>query len=256
MYQFLVWDLLQPFTLLFLICGCALVLLWGKRRETRARLLWVTIPFVVLLALSLPPVGYVAIGSLEWQNPPLGYRPAEAQAIVVLASYAYPPNEVRHHAELDEFSMNRCLKAAELYRLGEPCPILVTGGKSDPQAPGPACAEVMREFLLKLGINDRHLLVERNSCTTYENAVECAKLLAERRIQHIILVTDATHLVRATPCFRKQGLEVVPCGCQYRATKFEPSVSDFLPNPNAADHSQQACHEWLGTLWYWLRGRI
>jgi uncharacterized SAM-binding protein YcdF (DUF218 family) len=256
MYQVLVWSLLQPFAFFYLLAGVGLVLLWRKRRETRRRLLWVSVSFAVLTVLCLPPVGYLALGSLEWQNPPLSERPADAQAIVVLASYVYPADAVRPRAELDEDTLNRCLKAAEVYRQGKPCPVVVTGGKTDPDPASPPAALVMRQFLLQLGVSGTDLVVEPNSGTTYENAVESRKLLDERQVHKIVLVTDATHLARAAGCFRKQGFEVVPCGCQYRATKFEWTVADFLPNPAAAQHCQSACHEWLGTFWYWLRGRL
>jgi uncharacterized SAM-binding protein YcdF (DUF218 family) len=183
-------------------------------------------------------------------------RPADAEAIVVLSSYVRPPNDFRLHPELDEDSVNRCLKAAELYHQGAPCPVVVTGGKVDPDSPGPSCSEVMRDLLLQLGVKNSDLSVENASRSTYENAVESRKLLDERRIHKILLVTDASPLVRAAGCFRKQGLEVVPCGCRYRATKFEISLAGILPNPSAARGCLRASHEWLGLAWYWLRGRI
>ena len=55
---------------------------------------------------------------------------------------------------------------------------------------------------------------------------------------------------------RKQGMEVVPCGCEYRILDFEIGPSSFLPQPGAARGCQRAMHEWLGLAWYWLRGRI
>jgi uncharacterized SAM-binding protein YcdF (DUF218 family) len=98
--------------------------------------------------------------------------------------------------------------------------------------------------------------VENKSRTTYENATESKKLLEERGISHIVLVTDATHLHRAVLCFRKQGLEVTPCGCRQRKTRFEPSLYDFLPGVSGLDDVETACHEWVGLAWYRLAGRI
>src|SRR5216684_693941 len=109
MYQFLTWDLLQPFTLLYLLVGFAILNLWRRRVETRRRLLWLTAAYGTLFVIGLPPVGYSAVGSLEWQYPPLRERPADAEAIVVLSSYVHAPDEGRLNPELDEDSYLRCL---------------------------------------------------------------------------------------------------------------------------------------------------
>ena len=67
------------------------------------------------------------------------------------------------------------------------------------------------------------------------------------------LKEDSNSLHRATACFRKQGCEVVPCGCGYHP-RLQWSASAFLPDLGAAAGSQEAFHEWLGITWYRLRG--
>ena len=124
------------------------------------------------------------------------------------------------------------------------------------QLPGePSCAEVMRDFLIGVGVNPADVLLEDQSRTTYENAVGCARLLRGRQVGTVVLVTDAVHMYRAERCFRKQGLTVIPAPCNYRATEFRWSLPAFLPHAHAAVGSQEVFHEWLGTLWYWCRGR-
>jgi uncharacterized SAM-binding protein YcdF (DUF218 family) len=254
MYQVLVWRVLQPYLLAWLLMGLAIVNLWRKRQETRKRLLLVTIPFLIVTVISLPVVGDVITLAQERPFPPLTQRPADTQAIVVLASYVYRPAADGDIAELDESTCSRCRKAAALYHQGKPCPIIVSGGDTSPG--GVNCAAVMADFLVKLGVRAEDVVVEGNSLTTYENAVESCKLLKERQVSRIILVTDVAHLARASGCFRKQGMDVMPCGCHYRAHEFEFGFSEFLPQPNVAQNCQRACHEWLGLAWYWLKGRI
>jgi uncharacterized SAM-binding protein YcdF (DUF218 family) len=254
MYRFFV-DLLQPpvFFYLFMLLGVAN--LWRKRQETKRRLLLVTIPLIGLTLCCIPALNFVALGSLEWAYPPLEERPADVQAIVVLAGDIRPADTIRKKPELGGDTLERCLKAAEVYHQGKPCPIVVSGGKADPDEPGPAPAPVMRDFLLKMGVKPGDLIVESTSRTTYENAVESCKLLEQRGIGKIILVSDSTHLGRALACFRKQGMDAVPCGCRYRATKFGLSLFELLPNPASARSWEMAWHEWLGSLWYWMHGR-
>jgi uncharacterized SAM-binding protein YcdF (DUF218 family) len=249
MYRWIV-DLLQPYALAYLATGLAIANLWRKRAGRPRWLALVTVAFLLLTALSMPAVGYLAVGSLEWRYPPLEQRPEDTEAIVVLAG------GTRGERELDEDTLRRCLHAAELYRQGRPCPVLVSGGKADPSSQVPACSRLMSDFLVQLGVSKQDLIVEDRSRTTYENAVECRRLLEQHRLAQVVLVTDAVDMYRTVRCFRKQGVAVVPSPCHYRARGWGWSVLGFLPNPNAARGVTRAWHEWLGMGWYWLRGRV
>jgi uncharacterized SAM-binding protein YcdF (DUF218 family) len=255
MYQ-LVTTLAQPALLLSLALVLGMANLWRKRRETRRRLALVTVPLVLLAVWSTPVVGYLAFGSLEWPYPPLTERPADAEAIVVLSGYVSVLNEEGTQFELGSDTLYRCLRAVEVYRQGKRCPVLVSGGKVDAAAPGPTLAAAMHQFLQQQGVAEDDLIDEDRSGTTYENAVESCRLLRERGLHKIVLVTDAAHLYRAADCFRKQGADVVPCGCRYRAARMDWSVWAFVPDAAAAGGPQEAVHEWLGVLWYRLHGRI
>jgi uncharacterized SAM-binding protein YcdF (DUF218 family) len=255
MYRLAV-DLLQPYTLLFLVTGLALARLWYKRRETRGRLAALTVAFVALLLLSVPAVSHLALGSLEWRYPPLEQRPTDADAIVVLSAGVIPPDGDRTRAELDEDSLRRCRHAARLYHQGPPCPVLVSGGRVDPDMPAPPCAHLMRDSLVGLGVRPADVIVEDVSRTTYENAVECGRLLRQHRLTRVVLVTDAVDLYRAVLCFRKQGVEPVPSASWYRAGGFVWEPVTFLPSPGAARGCQRVWHEWVGLLWYRLQDRV
>ena len=255
MHGFLV-ELFNPYPMLLLVMGLGLARLWWKRRETRGRLLLATVPVAVLVLLSLQPVEFLAFGTLEWKHKPLATRPADAQAIVVLAGGARPSNSWRLQPELDSESMYRCLGAARLYHQGKPCPVLVSGGKSDSSEPGPPSSPVMRNFLVELGVNESDLIIEDGSRTTYENAVESRKILETRGIKRIVLVTDAVHMVRAAGCFRRQGLEVVPAACHHQSTSYTFAAQDLIPSARSLQSGEQVWHEWFGLLWYWIQGRI
>jgi uncharacterized SAM-binding protein YcdF (DUF218 family) len=256
MYQVFVWYLLQPFTLMFLVSGVLLLSLWRRRQERRRRLVLLTAAFAVFTLMCLPAVAHLALGSLEWWYPVLHRRPADVEAIVVLSSGTRLPAEGGVPAELDEDALERCIKAAEMYHHGKRCLVLASGGKSDPSRPEPACADVMRDFLVQLGVGPADVLVENLSTTTYENATASAELLNDRGIHKIMLVTSATHLPRAVGCFRKQGLDVVPCGCFYHMTYQPFAPARFLPTATAAQDNGRVAHEWLGLAWYWVRGRL
>ncbi|MGO9113057.1 MAG: YdcF family protein [Thermoguttaceae bacterium] len=254
-YRFIV-ALVQPFPLFYLLTLVALVRLWRNSLGNRRWLLLVIVPFGILGFVSLPLVGHLALGSLEWPYPPQDKVPDDAGAIVVLSGYVRPPSDAVPEVGLGSDTLLRCLHAAQLYKARR-CPILVTGGKVDPSTPGPTLARAMHDFLLGHGVKEEDLLMEERSRTTYENAVLSGDILAQKGINKIVLVTSASHMRRGERCFRALGFQVVPSACDYRTTSFDWSLSDILlPSPHSAAAVELATHEWLGVAWYWLWGRI
>jgi uncharacterized SAM-binding protein YcdF (DUF218 family) len=249
-------EFLQTYSILFIVLGLAIANLWRRRHESRRRLLLVTVTFAALVVLNLPGTGYLALGTLEWHYPPDGLESDDAETIVVLSGSLMPADSVRHRVELGDDTLVRCVHALDLYRRSGPRPVLVSGGRVDPNMPGPTLARAMAGFLRDSGVKDSDLIMEEHSRTTYENAVESCRLLRGRGITKIVLVTEAYHMYRAMRCFEGQGMEVVPSACHHRATQFRFRLADFLPSPSSARNCQVVVHEWLGVVWYRLRGRI
>lgn len=248
--------LLHPYAPLVILLGLAIAWLWWKRRLRRAERLAITVPYLLLVMISLPAVSFLAHASIEWPYPPMDRRPADVEAIVVLSGAVDPPDESRDYAVLGRDTLARCLHAAALYRQGEPCWVIVSGGKVPRDEPGPPAAAAMSDFLITQGVPKDYILLEGRSSTTYENAVESCKLLREHKIGTTMLVTDAFHLPRGVSCFRRQGIEVIPSGCRYRTRKPEWSAATFLPSPSDAKHVSEVWHEWLGLAYYWLTDRV
>ncbi len=234
MYQ-VAKELTNPYFLLTAALGMVLIALWHRRRETKKWLMALTVPYMLLVVLSLPVVSGLALQSLENQYPLLEQRPDDAQAIVVLGGGLGA-------------SFFRCGLGAKLYHQGKTCPVVFSSDAEE--------TAQMRQHLLKLGVREQDLVEEANSHNTYENGVNSSELLALRQIRKIVLVTDATHMPRAAACFRKQGLEVVAAGQPLSLLEASLSLGDFLPNPEAFGQSQYAAQEWLGKVWYWMKGRI
>jgi uncharacterized SAM-binding protein YcdF (DUF218 family) len=194
------------------------------------------------------------MGSLEWPFPPSAERPEGVEALVVLGGWVRPAAAAGMPAELGADSLLRCVRAADLYRRGPRCPVVVSGGIVGPDAP--PVARAMQEFLIAHGVAAGDVIVEDRSGNTHENAVETARLLRELGLKRVLLITDANHLRRALGCFRAAGVDALPCGCRY-ATGHRPlGLRDFLPDPAAAADGRDAWHEWIGIAWYKLLGYL
>jgi uncharacterized SAM-binding protein YcdF (DUF218 family) len=246
---------LTPMVLLHLAILLGLVRLWRKQKEGRRRLVWVAVPFVLLTLLHSPPAAYLALRSLEGRYPPSDRVPPDAGAIVVLSGAVSAPDRTRTRPELGGNTLHRCLQAAVLHRVAPDRPVLVSGGPVD-YGGGLTAAAVMREFLIGHGVNAANIITEDRSRNTYENAVGSCRILRDRGIRRIVLVTDAAHMRRAEACFRAQGVDVVPSACGHIATDYALDWRDVLPDVKSAAQVDQAWHEWLGITGYWVRGRL
>jgi len=247
-------DVLTPMALLHLAVLLAIVRLWRKQKECRRRLRWVAVPFLLLTLLNSPPAAYLALGSLEWPYPPSDEVPRDAGAIVVLAGSVRPPDRVRTRPELGPSTLYRCLHAVALHRAAPDLPVLVSGGELDEG--GLSSAGVMRDFLTSQGVKASVIVTEDRSRNTYENAVESCRLLRDRGIRRVVLVTNAAHMRRAAACFRAQGMEVAPSACNHTANEYHLAWTDAVPDTRSASQVDQAWHEWLGLAVYRARGRL
>lgn len=246
----------QPTFLLNVAVAAGIAALWRKRVASRAQLLCVTIPFL-LLNLACTRAAVVALQStLTGSLQSLDSLPSDAQAVVVLAGYAHSTTDGYPRPELGDDTLCRCEVAAHLCRSSRQIPILTTGGPVDGDASQPAIASLMRDYFVRCGFDGDGIIVEPTSRSTYENAVETCRLLKERNIDRIVLVTDAAHMRRAVACFRKQGMHVTPAPARYHEVRWKFTVGDFLPNPRVAEDFEFIFHEWLGIAYYHLRDRI
>src|SRR5690349_17830868 len=107
-------ELLHPVVVLHLAFAVVLLSLW-RRTTARRRLFVLTVLFLMLLILSTPAAGFLAVRTLEAQNPPLASIPDDTEAIVVLGTYVLEADTVRPHPELDWLSQVRTRYAAQLY---------------------------------------------------------------------------------------------------------------------------------------------
>lgn len=256
MFYPLIVTLMQPYTLL--MCGLlvSLLVLWrgGAKRRWARRIAIACLAGLWLI--STPLVSYLAVWSLERLYPPLQAFPQDAQAIVVLTGGIRINDEQGEQVELGGDTAFRSMHAAELYQRAGHCWVVPSGGKLDAEVPGPTLAQGAGDLLLRLGVAQGDLILEDQSRTTYENALDCREILGKREIRRIVLVTDATHMLRAARCFRAAGFEVVPAPCNFRAGRLRLTAGDFLPSPDAAAGIGTVSHEWLGLVWYWLHGRV
>ena len=239
---------LQPLLPLVLI----LLLLIALVEFRSTRRLSSFIGITILILVSWPPVAWLALRPFESLYPMHPPDPGGAQAIVVLSSSVFPPFPPRPTPILGEDTYERCRYAAWLHHHVLPAPVLASGGGSRSGVP---YAVTMSQALREEGVPADLVWTEQESRSTYENAFNSARLLKQKGIHKIILVTEAYHMRRSEACFRHQGVDVVPAACGFRIFS-NTAIQSYIPTWEAIAWNEDTLHEAIGLCWYKLRGRI
>ncbi len=249
----------------------------GRRKRLLTLGRWsLLIGTTVLLAFSLNPVANLLAYPLEsqYQLPPAfvgaSDGPPLLDIVVVLGGGAYPPGPLRPLAELSRHAYPRFYHGVRIFRLSHAQLLAFCGG---PIREGVVSeGEAMKAMALALGVPEEKILAETTSRTTFENISNLSRLLPAGQKgsgpptqrdgvggpnRRIGLVTSAVHMRRAYGVFCRQFPDdiVVPIPVQ---AIYDPRGWDYrglLPNANNLDRSTMALHEWIGLLWYKLRGR-
>ena len=240
----------------------------------------------LLVALALPPFGFVTLAAIALLLPSSCRRTARCMLVVGVSGLAVlampavsgtllaaletglnttppagdPPEAIvilggeiartppPAAAGVGPLTLERLRAGAELARRTH-LPVLVTGGLIDRDEPpvGRLMAESMRD---DFGISVRW--TEDESRDTWENASKSAEILRKAGVHSIYVVTHAWHMKRALQSFASTGLVVTPAPTPFDTVP-TPILSDFVPRVSAWLTSYFALHEWTGRAWYLLR---
>jgi len=212
------------------------------------------IGLALLFLWSWPLFTWLWSGSLEWFYPAGALPPNDAEAIVVLSSSAVPPGPTVPEPYVGWDTYPRCKYAAWLYLHWRRVPVIASGGRIGKEPF--LIARLMRTTLEAEGVPAEAILTEERSTSTYENGLFTAELLRSRNIRKIALVTEAHHMLRSDKVFRKLGIGVAPAPCAFYTAGFELDLRALFPSGQAITVNDNVLHEWVGLLWYKLRGRI
>lgn len=221
------------------------------------------------LACLLTGLGILLIGGngwligaltrdLEWRYLPPNPVP-QADAILVLSGGIHPPLYPRPTIELGEAG-DRLIYGAQLFKEGKAPRIVCTGGAWTTYRP---VSEVMQEFLCSMGVPKESIMIETASGNTREHARNLYPMLREKEMNRILLVTSAMHMPRSMGVFQKlcPGIEFIPAPTDFRVTEPIPRpwyyrLYGFIPTPKHLLDFSEVAHEYLGMVYYRLRGWI
>ena len=226
-----------PLFLVFLFIG---FFLWRRGYEQRAKwvfsfsLLWITL-------LSYSPFAALLLKPLESAYPKFDAISMNAHYIHVLGNGHTSNPALPLSSEIGLVSLSRVTEGVSIYKSHPNIKLIFSGyGDKDPVSNARKNAQVA----ILLGVNPRDIILLESPKDTREEAIAAQKLVGSNPL---ILVTSASHMVRASALFRKNGLNVIEA-----PTDFQVKKSDILwqfPSSEGLGRSEAAFHEYLGLLW-------
>lgn len=233
----------------------------GRKKQLFGMGRWsLLIGTALLFAFSLNPVANLLAYPLEsqYQFPLLAGASDDSpllDIVVVLGGGVYPPGPLRPQAELSRYSYPRFYHGVRIFRQSHAQLLAFCGG---PIREGVVSeGETMKVMAVGLGVPEEKILAETTSRTTFENIANLRRLLPAGQNRRIGLVTSAIHMRRAYGVLCRQFPDeiIVPIPVQAIYDPRGWDVRGLLPNADNLDRSAMALHEWIGLVWYKLRGR-
>jgi uncharacterized SAM-binding protein YcdF (DUF218 family) len=124
----------------------------------------------------------------------------KTDAILVLGAAAYYKNR-----KINPCLIQRVKHGAELYKKGLAPKVIVSGGVDRGEQRSEA--EVMAELATHFGVPDENIILEDQSTSTFENILFSKKIIEEKGIHTLTIVTDPYHLRRAALVAKKMHLQ-------------------------------------------------
>jgi uncharacterized SAM-binding protein YcdF (DUF218 family) len=229
------------------------VLLFTRFASTGRRI--VAVSFILVLLFGMLPLGDVLVYPLENRFPSWDPAHGTPDGIVVLGGAIDPDLSAVHGETSINDAAERITVVADLAKRYPRARIVYSGGSGNLFSPDKSEADYVFGLFKSFGIPRDHVLLERKSRNTWENAVFSKELVQPKPKERWLLVTSGFHMPRAIGAFRKAGFPVEAYPVDWRTADLPhvlTSVNAFASGLGATD---LAMHEWAGLLAYWVTGR-
>lgn len=247
---------IYPLGLSCLLMMATLVLMWKRPRWAAIA---ISFAFWVLVLGGNSWVSATLARSLEQQYVPTAELP-NADAIVILGGATRSPEPPRTWVEVNEAG-DRLLYGAKLYRQQKAPVVILSGGRLDWKRTGPSESEDMAEILQTMGVPATAIIQDPTSLNTRENAVNVKRILEEKGIRRILLVTSALHMPRSILIFQRLGIDPIPAPTDFliddrseTSGSWQDVILSLFPDAERLYLSSRTMKEYIGILIYRLRG--
>lgn len=244
--------LVKPSNLLFLAAFAGILLMATRHARAGQRLTVCSV--LLMLGLGLSPLGAWSVRVLENRFPEWDPSRGAPDGIVVLGGSISPEVSAARGQISMGASAERLTIIPELARRYPKARIVFSGGSANLFG-GEREADYVSALMETFGLPRGRVEIEREARNTQENATRVKAMVDPKPGQRWLLVTSSWHMPRAVGAFRKAGFEIEPYPVDWVTTG--ETMWPGFPNSfvNGLGAIDEAAHEWIGMLAYWLTGR-
>ena len=229
------------------------LLLWTRWR--RAGRWIVSATMLVVVALSVFPVGHWLIAVLENRFPVVHELPKPLTGIVTLGGIISQfMTAARGQPSLTD-GAERLTEFVALARRHPNARLVFSSGSGSLIRQDLKEADAARLFFRQMGLDVSRILFERQSRNTFENATLTHALARPRAGERWVLITSAMHMPRAIGAFRKAGWSPIPYPVDFQTLgppRFTPQIQLGL---RELGRFSTALREWTALAVYRLLNR-
>ncbi len=241
-------SLTYPLTLTLVLLAIAAVLGWLKWRRSARALAIIGLGWSVIWSL---PVASESLRAQLEDRYPMVRESSElprADAIVVLGGGMHYSWMKQAEVDPDDLQSSRLAAGARAWLAGRAPVVILSGGGQGRITE----AKRMANAIERLGVPHSAVVLEERSHDTDDNA-RFSVALAPGDPPHILLVTSALHMPRATLLFERAGARVVPVPVPEGRSR-TTGPRRWLPSPRALWRSGRALKEYLALTVAHARG--
>ncbi len=190
----------------------------------------------ILIITAFPIGGYMTVPLI------VPHSTENADAVLVLASGATPTGDPTMS------TYQRVIHGAKLVKSGQAKHMYISTGFSPIYGFMEYKAVSSLTQMLDIPQDKVTIFKSEEIITTATEAQYAKKFFDSIGINKILLTTSNAHIYRSCLTFRKIGFTVLPAPCHNKE-------NTVYANPNYIMF-KAAMHEWIGLIWYYIRGRI
>ena len=151
---------------------------------------------------------------------------------------------------------DRLLNTIELFHKGVIKNIIISGASGSLSSEMKE-ADILKSFLIRIGVPREKIIVENQSKNTHENAIYTELTCKELEMDKFsfLLITSDYHMRRSLSCFKKTGLNITPFVKESDEFHFDLEYL-IVPQTNVLFKWKVLFHEIVGYFVYKLMGYV
>lgn len=110
--------------------------------------------------------------------------------------------------------------------------------------------EVLKLKAIEFGIERERVLLTTTVENTYQEALAVKKIMRDKNLKTILLITSAYHMKRAKYIFDSVGIDAIPYATDFTAKGKQLYWDSLIPNAQAFGKFSRGLRELLGRIYY------